>query len=171
MLLVTGSFVAAWYLRGSLREAETSREAGLRPVLIVDEVRLSVPEYLENESVFPPSSLFVRIRNVGPGPALGVDACDCAEGDAGGHPRPDENLVTSRARLKGGFVVLAAGEVDDIHMWPTAAISPETGPATRLHLYYKDVFGNVFRTPIETQELLLMPVRLASAPEPRRAKG
>ena len=65
----------------------------------------------------------------------------------------------------------SAGEADDIHMWPTAAASPETGVPTKLHLYYKDVFGNVLRTPIETQELLHMPARLVSAAESRPTIG
>ena len=58
--LVVGSCVAAWYVRQQVAEGKRSREAALRPVLVLDEV-WSVDGLIH-----------VRVRNVGPGPALRI---------------------------------------------------------------------------------------------------
>lgn len=160
LLLVVGSGAAAWFLWGSLSEAKASREAGLRPQIVVDFATLDTPEPVAAEFVLADSVLYASIRNVGPGPALGVDACDCDERHLDLHPRPNENLYVGRASVEGGVVVLGPGESERVFVWSVTVASTTGGPPASegsepsVHFLYKDVFGNVFRTPIETQEKL-----------------
>ena len=178
--LILGSFLAAWYLRlqvldarraseatlreakdsreatlwearesreVTLREAKESREASLRPVLVFQDaaggnLRVSLSEF---------DDTFLRIRNVGPGPArdVYVHAWDRHDYDRDPLDPGGEPLDAAAPTYRGGPELIGSGDDTAVFVsrFPSRAqeIRP-TGPLY-LRITYKDVFGNEFATP------------------------
>ena len=131
----------------TLREAKESREASLRPVLVFQDaaggnLRVSLSEF---------DDTFLRIRNVGPGPArdVYVHAWDRHDYDRDPLDPGGEPLDAAAPTYRGGPELIGSGDDTAVFVsrFPSRAqeIRP-TGPLY-LRITYKDVFGNEFATP------------------------
>lgn len=164
--LLLGSFLAAWYLRlqvrearrlseAALLEAEQSRETLLRPVPVFADVRGGSL----NVGIGDDDEYSLTIRNVGPGPALNMQALGWDRHDDDGTPLDPqgENLEDSAPTHQSGPDVLGPGDSIEVLLWPTSRRRTERPrPSGPLHLRIicLDVFGNAFSTPATDEPAL-----------------
>ena len=165
-ILMAGSFVAAWYVRQQVAEERRSREAGLRPVVVMDEARSL------------DGLIYVRLRNVGPGPALRIyvsgwdrydDAPDAFEGAMAEYSafldQEGNQIEISTVEVGGGLSVLGPGDDEEFPLLdpadPSATQSERqhAPPAGRRYyrITYKDAFGNSFPDLNEDERLPMRP--------------
>lgn len=153
-ILVMGAFLAAIGIVHQIDEARQSREAALRPILIVTDA------YPADENGLDPPRLL--IRNIGPGPALNVRVEvwwteDLPHSDAGHLERErlieEEGREYARSRRPPDIgypwpFSLASGAAASVPVWkwgPEHAIVP--GDRIRFRLGFDDVFGRHFLEP------------------------